>query len=241
MSSVALPGGAAARDDATVHLLGRDPWWTVGRVVSVNVAVVSTAAWTGRMARSGMDKRPVAGSVLFGPSGVDGDTVCDTTFHGGPHQAMYAYAAEDAEHWAAELGRQIPPGGMGENLTLAGVDCSGAVVGERWQVGDAGLLVTGPRVPCRVFAGFHQTPDLVARFFAAGRPGSYLEVRRPAAVRAGDAVTVLTRPAHGVTVADVLALLGGRRALLARVATARADLGPRWRNWLDGVLGGARG
>jgi hypothetical protein len=44
-----------------------------------------------------------------------------------------------------------------------------------------------------------------------------------------------------VTVADVLALLGGHRGMLARVAAARADLGPRWRNWLDGVLGGARG
>jgi MOSC domain-containing protein YiiM len=232
-----LPDGAEARDDAPVHLLdGVAP----GRVVSVNVAVVSTAAWTGRMRRSGMDKRPVPGPVLIGPSGVDGDTVCDTKFHGGPHQAVYAYAAEDVAHWAAELGRPISPGGMGENLTLAGVDCSGAVVGERWQVGDAVLVVTGPRVPCRVFAGFHQVPDLVARFFAAGRPGSYLGVRRPAAVRAGDPVTVLDRPAHGVTVADVIAVLGGRRALLARVATARADLGPRWRNWLDGVLGGAR-
>jgi MOSC domain-containing protein YiiM len=154
---------------------------------------------------------------------------------------VYGYAAEDVAHWAAELRRPIPPGGMGENLTLAGVDCSGAVVGERWQVGDAVLAVTGPRVPCRVFAGFHQVPDLVARFFAAGRPGSYLAVRRSGAVRAGDPVTVLDRPAHGVTVADVLALLGGHRGMLARVAAARADLGPRWRNWLDGVLGGARG
>jgi MOSC domain-containing protein YiiM len=134
---------------------GRGPT-TDGRVVSVNVAVVSTAAWTGRMGRSGMDKRPVPGPVRLGPSGVAGDTVCDTAFHGGPHQAVYAYAVEDVAYWVTELHGPIPPGGMGENLTLSGVDCSGAVVGERWRVGDAVLVVTGPRVPCRVFAGFRQ-------------------------------------------------------------------------------------
>jgi MOSC domain-containing protein YiiM len=129
---------------------------------------------------------------------------------------------------------------VGENLTLAGVDCSHAVVGERWQVGDAVLRATGPRTPCRVFAGFLDVPDLVKRFFAAGRPGAYLAVERPAAVSAGDPVTVLDRPAHGVTTADLLAATGGRRDLVPRIAGARDDLGPRGRAWLDTVLTATR-
>jgi hypothetical protein len=49
-------------------------------------------------------------------------------------------------------------------------------------------------------------------------------------------VTVLGRPDHGVTVADVMAAFQGRRDLLAHVESARADLGERGRRWLSGVL-----
>jgi MOSC domain-containing protein YiiM len=78
-----------------------------------------------------------------------------------------------------------------------------------------------------VFAGFLDTRDMIKRFFAAGRPGAYLAVERPAAVSAGDAVTVFRRPEHGVTVTDVMAALQGRRDLLPRIAAARSDLGER--------------
>jgi MOSC domain-containing protein YiiM len=212
-----------------------------GRVESVNLAVVRTDPFThGKSGRSGIDKRPASGPVRLAVDGVEGDTVCDAKHHGGPEQAVYAYAAEDLAFWAGELGRPVGPGNVGENLTLSGVDCSHAVVGERWQVGDAVLRVTAPRTPCRVFAGFLDVPDLVKRFFTAGRPGAYLAVESPAAVSAGVAVTVLDRPAHGVTVADLMAAKGGRQELLPRVASARADLGPRGRRWLDAALAAAK-
>jgi MOSC domain-containing protein YiiM len=208
-----------------------------GRVESVNVAVVRTDPFTRvKSGRSGIDKRPVAGPVRLEVDGVGGDTICDTKNHGGPEQAVYAYAVDDLAFWAAELGRPMAPGNAGENLTLSGVDCSGAIVGERWQVGQAVLRVTGPRTPCRVFAGFLEVPNLIKRFFAAGRPGAYLAVERPAAVAAGDAVTTLDRPAHGVTVADLFAAAAGRRDLVPRIASAREDLGARGQEWLDTVM-----
>ena len=211
-----------------------------GRIVSVNVAVVRTGPWTGRKKRSGIDKRPVDHPVRLGTDGVEGDTVCDTADHGGPFQAVYAYSTDDLDFWAGKLQRPVEPGNVGENLTVAGVDCSHAVVGERWWVGDAVLRVTAPRTPCRVFAGFWDVPDLIKRFFVAGRPGAYLAVERPAAVSAGDTVTVLDRPAHGVTVADLMALTAGRRELLPRVAAARDDLGPRGRQLLDALRAATR-
>ena len=212
-----------------------------GRVVSINVAVVRTGPWTGRKKRSGIDKRPVAGPVRLAVDGVDGDTVCDTKHHGGPGQAVYAYSTDDLEFWAAELRRVVGPGTVGENLTMSGIDCSHAVVGERWRVGEAVLRVTGPRFPCRVFAGFLDVPDLIKRFLAAGRPGCYLAVEEPAAVVVGDPVTVLSRPEHGVTVAAFLAAMGGDRSLVPHVAQARDDTGERGREWLDAVLAAARG
>lgn len=212
-----------------------------GRVVSVNVAVVRTDPFTRvKSGRSGIDKRPVDGRVRLEVDGVAGDTICDTAHHGGPDQAVYAYSTDDLDFWTAELKRAVDPGNVGENLTLSGVDCSHAVIGERWRVGEAVLRVTAPRIPCRVFAGFLDVPDLIKRFLDAGRPGAYLAVERPAAVEAGDAVTVLHRPDHGVTVAEMMAAMTGHRAMLLRVSQARADLTRKGLEWLDTALAVSR-
>lgn len=222
------PGRAVAHDGPVA-----------GVVVSVNRAESARSdAWAAaKSGRSGIDKRPVPGPVLLGVAGVDGDTICDLRHHGGPERAVYAYAVEDLAFWSGELGRELVAGNVGENLTLSGVDCSGAVVGERWRVGAALLRVTGPRTPCQVFAGFLDVPDLVRRFMHAGRPGAYLAVERAAEVAAGDEVTVLDRPAHGVTVADLLAVRAGRRERLDHVVRARSHLGADARDWLDRLVG----
>jgi MOSC domain-containing protein YiiM len=46
-------------------------------------------------------------------------------------------------------------------------------------------------------------PQMVKRFAQARRPGAYLRIVREGSLAAGDAVEVLSRPAHGVTVRDV--------------------------------------
>ncbi len=207
-----------------------------GQVESVAVAFVRTDPFTHvKSGRSGIDKRAVDGPVWLATDGVDGDTICDVANHGGPDQAVYAYSTDDLAYWSAELGRPVAT--VGQNLTLSGVDCSGAVVGERWQVGAAVLVVRGPRIPCRVFAGFLDVPDLIKRFITARRPGCYLAVEREGDVRAGDPVVVLERPRHGVTVTDVMAAMTGDRELLPQLAAARDDLGVRGREWLVGVSG----
>lgn len=187
---------------------------TGGRLLAVNVGLGAPAVWAGRLRRTAIDKRPVHGRVPVGPRGLAGDEQVDRKHHGTEWQALYAYAREDAEFWAGELDREIRPGAFGENLTTSGVDASGALVGERWRVGSTRVQVTGARLPCRVFAGFWDVPRLVARFTAAGRPGSYLRVEEPGDVGPGDPVEVLDRPDHGVTVGAVLTARGDRRTAL---------------------------
>jgi MOSC domain-containing protein YiiM len=170
-----------------------------GRVVAVNVV---HELRPGFFHETAIDKRPVAGPVAVHELGVEGDRQVDSS-HGGPDKAVYAYADEDADWWAADLGREVPPGLFGENLRVRGVEVTGAEIGERWRVGDVLLEVRMPRTPCQNLSlrvgeeGFH------LRFNASGRVGALLRVLESGTVRAGDEVTVVTRPGHGVTVADL--------------------------------------
>lgn len=75
-----------------------------------------------------------------GASGLAGDAVCDTRFHGGDDQAVYAYAREELDAWERELGRPLANGVFGENLTTEGLDVSGALIGERWRIGGQVVL-----------------------------------------------------------------------------------------------------
>jgi len=182
-----------------------------GRVLSVNTGRERPIA--AKAGTTGIDKRPVSGPVAVrapgpkgtGGSGLAGDHISDTAHHGGDDQAVYAYAREDLDAWGLELGRELPGGTFGENLTTAGVDVNGAVIGELWEVGTALLQVTSPRVPCVTFAVWLGQDRWVPRFTQARTPGAYLRVLRDGEVTAGDGVRVVERPAHGVDVRTVFA------------------------------------
>jgi MOSC domain-containing protein YiiM len=181
-------------------------------VVSVNVGRVVEAAWAGRPRRTAIEKRPVAGPVRVHTLGLDGDEIGDTRFHGGTHQAVYAFASEDLAHWSGLLGRPLRPGLFAENLTTAGMDLNQAVLGEHWRVGTALLSPVDVRTPCNTFRTWMDRQGLdatswVKRFAAEARPGPYLRVLEQGVVEAGDPVVVEHRPDHGVTVETMFAAL----------------------------------
>lgn len=135
-------------------------------------------------------------------SGLVGDQQLSRS-HGGPDKAVYAYAGEDASWWATELGRDIPPGRFGENLRTAGLDVTGALIGERWAVGDVLLEVRMPRTPCENLSMRMGIEQFHLRFNSTGRVGALLKVLATGTISAGDQITVEERPDHGVTVADL--------------------------------------
>ena len=201
----------------------------MAQLVSVNLGKLRpNAAGVGGL--SGIDKRPAAGPVAVsapgepGGAGLAGDRIVDTGHHGGPDQAVYAYAVEDLRAWSAELGRPLPPGCFGENLTTEGVDVTGARIGERWRVGDTLLQVTLARIPCATFATWLGEQQWVRRFAERGAPGAYLRVLEPGGLAAGDAVTVVHRPAHEVTIGSSFRALMFDADLLPHVLTAGDDV-----------------
>jgi MOSC domain-containing protein YiiM len=200
----------------------------VGRLISVNTGrPAQIAVRRGRPLMSAIGKAPVSGRVRVEGVNVGDDRQADLRFHGGADKAAYAYAGEDAAWWAAELGREIPPGMFGENLTLEGIDVSGAVIGERWRVGGVDLEVCQPRIPCAKLGHRFGDQRMVKRFAQASRPGAYLRIVSPGELGAGDAAEVLSRPAHGVTVALVSAAVlldDSLRPRAAAVPELAADL-----------------
>lgn len=184
---------------------------------------------------TGIDKRPVDGPVRVsapgpkgvGGSGLAGDAVCKLEHHGGDDQAVYAMAREDLDEWERELGRTLADGAFGENLTTRGLDVSGALIGERWRVGPEVVLeVTSGRIPCRTFQGHLGEKGWVKRFTRRGAPGAYLRVIVPGEVRAGDAVEIVHRPGHDVTVALQFRAVTTERTLLPRLRAAGEALHP---------------
>ena len=215
-------------------------------VISVNVGLRRPTAHSD-MEYTGIDKLPQDGPVeVFAPgrpgeSGLAGDVVCDARHHGGVDQAVYAYAREDLDTWQQRLGRELRYGTFGENLTTSGLDLTEALIGERWRVGEGLVLqVSAPRIPCRTFAGWLGERGWIKTFTEYARPGTYLRVVEPGVVRAGDPITVIDRPDHGVTVGVTFRALTREPDLLSRLPSVEAlpgDLRERARRRLAAAAG----
>ncbi|HTT52610.1 MAG TPA: MOSC domain-containing protein [Streptosporangiaceae bacterium] len=215
------------------------------RVISVNTGRTRAAGWAGRIQRSAIDKRPAAGPLAIGHLGVQGDEQADAEHHGGVEQAVYAYAREDLDWWVEQLGLELGNGTFGENLTTAGLDVSGALLGETWQVGTAVVQVRSVRIPCGVFAGwmgeqYAAQRGWVKRFAAAGRPGAYLKVLAEGRAGPGDPIEVLHRPTASVTVTEALRAYYGDAELMRRLVAVK-DRDPAWDDVAEAVLARAAG
>ena len=208
------------------------------RVISVNTGRGRDAEWAGRLRRTAIDKRPVPGPVAVGRLGLAGDEQVDKPGHGGYEQALYAYAREDLDWWVERLGRELPGGTFGENITTGGLEVTGALIGEVWRLGSAVVQVTGPRIPCAVFAGWMGEGQWVRRFADAGRTGAYLRVLAEGQVGAGDAVEVLVRPAVRVTIAESARAYYGDAELMRRLLLVDGR-GSKWDEIAVSVLGRA--
>src|SRR4051794_36113242 len=192
------------------------------RAVEVDGSLIVTAIW----------KSPVEGRTPVRGVNLSGDDQADRTVHGGPDKAVYAYAAEDIEWWEAELESKLGPAPFGQNLTTRGLPVSGAVIGERWAVGSALLEVAQPRLPCFKLGVRMGDERFPRRFAAAGRPGAYLRIVEEGDIGAGDAIEVVSRPAHGVTSAVVSRAIVGEPGLLGAALKA-TELPEELREWLQ--------
>jgi len=191
------------------------------RLLSINTARASHLTIEGRQVLSGIGKRSVSSleapeRLAVKPLGIDGDEQVDNSAHGGLSKAVYAYPSEHYPFWqtvraqarAAGWGEPLPPGALGENLTLEGLLEKDVCVGDVLRFPGCELAVSEPRFPCFKFnavMGFAQASKLM---FANGWCGFYLSVRTPGTLRAGELFEVI----HGPREVGIVELFRSRAA-----------------------------
>jgi MOSC domain-containing protein YiiM len=202
------------------------------RLLSVNTGLPQEVVSHGRSVVTSIWKRPVSGRASVGRLNIAGDQQSDLTVHGGPEKAVYAYPSEHYEYWTRELpGADLTWGVFGENFTTEGLLEQALAIGDRLRIGSAEFVVTQPRMPCFKLGIRFSCDDMVKRFLQSGRSGFYLAVLREGEVGAGDVIEVTQREAHGVTVADIVALYradSDNETLLRRAVEVRS-LPEAWR------------
>ena len=177
------------------------------RLVSVNVGLPRTITWKGRPVQTGIFKAPVNSRVQVRILNLEGDRQADLSVHGGLDKAIYAYPSEHYDYWRGELPDiELPWGMFGENFTTTGLLEGTVNVGDQFRVGSAMAMVTQPRVPCYKLVAKFGRENIVERFLASGRSGFYLKVIQEGEVGAGDAIELISRDRHEVSVAEVAAL-----------------------------------
>lgn len=182
------------------------------KIISISVSRPRLVMSRGEAVSTGIFKEPVVGRVMMRTLNLDGDRQADLSVHGGPTKAVYAYPVEHYDFWRAELpGMTLPHGMFGENFTVEGFDESTLNIGDRFRIGAAEVMVTEPRMPCYKLGIKFGRTDILKRFLMSGRTGFYLSVVREGEVGAGDAIELIERDAHNVTIADITRLYASDR------------------------------
>jgi MOSC domain-containing protein YiiM len=213
------------------------------RVLAVSVGRPREFAYHGRPARSAIWKSPVEGRVAARGVNLAGDDQADRQAHGGPDKSVYAYAVEDARWWESREGRPFAFAEFGENLTTEGIEVNDALVGERWVIGSAVFEISEPRVPCWRLGARMNDPKFIVRFTEALRPGAYLRIVEEGNVGAGDAIEVVSRPEHDLSVRDVFRIYTRDREECGRLIEV-PQMSEAWKHWAREMLrraGGKKG
>lgn len=179
-------------------------------LLSLNTAAARAVEINGRSVMTAIAKRAVDGPREVRLLGIEGDEQADQSVHGGLSKAVYAYPSEHYPFWQTVRAQArvslwdeaLPPGALGENLTLSGLLENQVWVGDVLRFADCDLAVSEPRYPCfklNAAMGFAQAAKLMA---ANAWCGFYLAVRRPGTLRPGESFELVPGP-RDVAIAEL--------------------------------------
>jgi MOSC domain-containing protein YiiM len=187
-----------------------------------------------------------APNLALATTNLAGDRQADLRVHGGPDKAVYVYPTEHYPAWRAE-GFVVDPGGLGENVALAGVTERDVLLGDIWRWGDARLQVSQPRSPCFKLALHAGRKDIGPRMIETRRTGWYLRVLQTGTVPTQGELVLDDRDDGAPSVHDLFSVMfpvddgngESDREVLGRVLRSPA-LAEAWRTPLMARRGGVR-
>jgi MOSC domain-containing protein YiiM len=207
----------------------------IGLVVSLNLGSVrSYRDEDGKAWKTALIKMAEARPVRVGRLGLEGDAVSNTIHHGGEQKAVSASPVSHYEYWRSRFGLVSPYGGLGENLSLDGLNEDGVCVGDIYEIGTALLQVSQPREPCATLGRYWACAGLVLAIWESCKGGWYFRVLREGMMAAGDGVGLVERPWPSWSVARVLRALrdAALRPEEAEAASRLETLSPDFREKL---------
>lgn len=142
------------------------------------------------------------GTLWIDETLLEGDDQADKIGHGGPNRRVCVHPLENFPYWAGRIGQPLEYRAFGENFTTESLVESEVIIGDVYRVGTSVLQVSQPRTPCFKLAARYGVKELAGWFAQTGLTGFYLRVLEPGEFRAGDAITLIDRPSHGVTVLE---------------------------------------
>lgn len=195
-----------------MHHTAPSPSLSFIHIRSVNIGTARRLRVGERSLLTGIGKAAVDHAVAVGRLGLQGDEQADLSIHGGLQKAVYAYPAAHYAFWQTQrrahgvslFDETLPPGFVGENLTVDGPLEHEVFVGDELHFPDCVLRVTAPREPCSKL-------NAVMGFAAAGRAmaiagccGYYLAVEQPGTLAAGQTATLVPGQ-RGLSIAKAFA------------------------------------
>lgn len=209
----------------------------IGRVSDVSAGRATSMRVQGETITSGFAKGPVEGRLHVGLDGLDIDDHVDDALD--RDRALLLYQRSYYDDWNDELGRDLPAGTFGENLTVEAPPDADIRLGAELRIGTARLRVTQPRIPCRKMAVRLQEGDgFPGRYLRSGRLGFFCAVTEPGDLGAGDAIELMHPGVEGMSVADmaqILYLEGGSPERLRRMLGV-PELPATWRAKTERLL-----
>lgn len=177
-------------------------------IISINISPPKDVPFGNKTLTTGIYKEPIEGRVMLRNTNLDGDGQADLVAHGGTYKAAYVYSYDNYAYWSGQLDRDdFTYGQFGENFTVKGLLDTDVLVGSIYQIGDAQVQVTQPRVPCFKLAHKMGISTFVKQFMQAKRTGFYLRVLEEGEVGAGDIFKLVTPNPVGMSVYDIFHLL----------------------------------
>lgn len=211
------------------------------QLLSINVSKKKTIPYGKREIETGIFKTPVASPVRVLPDHLEGDEQADLKNHGGFSKAVYAYGFQHYSYWQTQLDRNVLPyGSFGENLTLSILDEAEIHIGDTFQLGEAVLSVTQPRVPCFKLGLKFDLSNMPKLFSQSLRTGLYLSVIESGDISVGDRFELIQKQQNSVSIKDLFNAYFHQDKKEASIILEQAlqveGLSPEWRAQIEKYL-----